>query len=208
MRPLLTTVALLALAAAAPAAAQSACDQLHHEPNAEPRLPPGFDNVSWGMGEAAVQAVRGQPMERQGDLASDDVYYLFEMFEDRSSTVRVRYMFYKDRLMEVLRYLNPDLLNTPESILLTKFEDQLGPCDDRKTFRDPDAEEDSATMGITHKAWLWCDCFTEQVLWRLLDEGEVRVRSTSRIYRDEMYRELTNLEERAMWESLQGLQVR
>ncbi len=208
MRHLIPAAALLLTLLALPASAQTACEGVFMEPDAEPHLPPGHDNVSWGMGGEAIQAVRGQRMERQGDLTSEDVYYLYEMFEDGEATVRIRYTFYQDRLMEVLRYLNPDLLNTPESILLSRFEEELGPPADRKTFRDPHAEEDSVTAGITRKAWLWCDRFTEQVLWRMLDEGEVRIRCTSRIYREQLFQELTNAEDRAMWESLEGLKVR
>lgn len=192
----------------APAAlAGDSCSDFAPLGEGEPQLPPGFDNVSWGMSGAAVQAIRAQVMERQPDLHHPEVYYLYESFDDDSSTVRVRYTFFRERLMEVLRYLDPQLIQTPESLLLARFEEHLGAHDDRQTFRS-ESDETVATAGITQRVWLWCDRFTEAVLYRMLDEGEVRVRCSSRVYKQQLYDELTDQADRAMWESLNGLQIR
>ena len=207
MRPLLLTLLSISLFLPATALGADACGAFAHVGQGEPSLPPGFDNVSWGMSGQAVRAVRGQLMERQPDLRHEDVYYLWESFDDDSTTVRVRYTFYRDHLMEVLRHLDPTLIQTPESLLLSRFEEQLGPHVDKKTFRSTE-DEDEATAGITQRVWLWCDRFTEAALYRMLAEGEVRIRCTSRIYRQRLFDELTDQADRAMWESLNGLQIR
>ncbi len=206
--PLFVLLSTLLLLLPAAASARSACGQFAPTDSGESHLPPGYDNVSWGMSGVAVQAIRGQEMERQADLRTEDVYYLFEMFPETSSTIRVRYTFYKDRLMEVLRYLDPGLIHTREAILLTKFEEEFGPPDDQRTFRDPEQDEDGVTAGIAQRVWLWCDRFSEHVLFRMLDINEVRVRCSSRIYRQQLFDELTSEADRAMWESLDGLQIR
>ncbi len=207
MRPLMLILLSISLLLPLQARAGDVCGGFAHLSQGEPTLPPGFDNVSWGMSGEAVQAVRGQKMERQPDLSHEDVYYLWESFDDDSTTVRVQYTFYRDRLMGVLRHLDPALLQTPESLLLSRFEEQLGPHADRQTVRSTE-DEDLVTGGITQRIWLWCDRFTEASLHRLLDEGEVRIRCTSRIYRQQLLDELTDQADRAMWESLNGLQIR
>lgn len=209
MRRSLPSLLLLSmlLTPASAALAGDSCTEFAPLGEGEPRLPPGFDNVSWGMSGEAVQAIRGQAMERQPDLRHADVYYLWESFDDDSSMVRVRYTFFRERLMEVQRHLDPQLIQTPESLLLARFDEQLGPHDDRQTFREK-SDKTEATAGIAQRVWLWCDRFTEAVLFRMLVKGEVQFRSSSRIYKQEFFDELTDQADRAMWESLNGLQIR
>ncbi len=205
----LAALPILALLLPCPRARGEDCGAIDPHDRSDSRLPYAFDNTSWGMSPGAVEAVRGQAMERQADLTHEQVHYRFERVVDEElagTVTRVRYTFYRDRLLEVRIYLSEDKIDIAESILLAQFQDLYGPPDAQQTEELEQGTGPGEKRTYPDKTWTWCDRFTTQMLIRRPDRGEVLIRRYSRLLYAELVQEVYGLQNEEMWKKVQGLE--
>jgi hypothetical protein len=204
MFPMATVVAVAALALPAPGLAQM-CGESNPDDRSDAHLPAGYKSVRWGMSGDEVQVLRGHKLEHYADVNPDIFQLHEEILEEDSGTVTLRFVFYKDRLMEVTQYLRPEFIDLAESSLLTPYIEKYGAHGDVEILRGEKIYEETITRAILEKRWTWCDRFTETVLSRQLQKSEVVLRRNSRLLYDELRRDTDHQRDVDTWNRLQLL---
>ncbi len=186
MLRLLPLLCLLLLPA--PAAAQ---DSIFGNPNDLPGeggdavLPSGYKGIRWGMGEAALAAVRGRPMEPQ-NTPDPHIKWLIESPPpgEQGGVSTVKWKFWDGKLMEVHVYYKGPFTRREGRELRNKFVTRYGEASYKKLEKErpPMLSTRVAWDPINEERWTWQDPFTIQVLRReAADEVWFLVRQ-SRVY--------------------------
>lgn len=172
-------------------------------------MPAGIEAVRWGMSPLAVEALRGQAMERYPDPQHENVFQLHELIrDDEAPIVAIRYTFFDDKLIEVRLYLRPDFLDLAESQLLAPYTGQYGGYTHKETVYDPLHRPGRATAkSVLAKKWTWCDRFTQIELLRDLEGGEVIMHRISRMLAAELASDLEERHERDTWNAVRELPI-
>jgi len=171
-------------------------------------LPTGYGATSWGMSAEAVQAVRGRQLESQPDLSNKRVHKLFETLTEEKGIASIHYTFYDDRLMKVVLYLNQDIIEVAESLLVGDLQEEYGEHTHQFIEELDDREVRQQIRTHPDKYWIWCDTFTEQILQRRPDKGEVLIIRQSRFIYDDLLHQTTDQQEKENWTKLNNLDTK
>jgi hypothetical protein len=145
-------------------------------------LPAGYKGAVWGAGPAAIQALRGRPLERQ-ITSSSHVTYLIEapLPGDKSTKRVVKWKFWDDTLSEVhIHYEGP--FNRSESReLVHKFESRYGAGNHEQKKERQHYNWDKRTDIVLDEWWTWEDPFTTQMLKKNIEDSSWTVVRKSRV---------------------------